>query len=420
MENSVQFVSKKSADFHKEYPTISPAFLHEIAIDIVKLTLNQLDGSLNNDMANKLLLSMNKLIHSNDETKKQLEHNQAFINAEYKNQLHSLNNQKMDEIKKAIDETIFNKTNSIISVKDIKMEETLTQISALVNKLENPTHKGKISENILYNTLLKYYTSAEIELVANVKETCDIKIRRYNKPIIIIENKNYNRNVPQDEVKKFMRDTEIQNCCGIFLSQNTGICNKDHFQIDIHNSNILIYVHNANNDAQHVITAIKIIDHIKNTLDTLNINKENISVDKYTLEDINKEFQQVIQQKHVLTKCLKDFQGKMQKEIDEIKLPSLHDLLAKFFAFSVDGIICKYCNKPLKNQSALSAHLRGSGECATKKQLEDQQIHTSSNQSSNTDLTNDVSVTEQPITEIIADENNQHCKKSKKKNSTPT
>jgi hypothetical protein len=53
--------------------------------------------------------------------------------------------------------------------------------------------------------------------------------------ILLFENKNYDKNVGQEEVRKFLRDVENQNCSGIMLAQHFGIVNKDNFEIEIHN-----------------------------------------------------------------------------------------------------------------------------------------------------------------------------------------
>lgn len=369
----ISFDSKKSYDFHKEYPNLSPAFIHELAIDLTKQCLNNLDGSLNNDLATKLFTTINNLIKSNNETKKQLLENQTTLKEEYKTQLSYLNNQKLDEIKKAIDETAFTKLNSIIASDNIKLDETLNKIKTFINKLENSTTKGAFSEEIMLNALTAKFKTAEIENVSKTKESCDFKFMRKDKPLILIENKCYTQNVPKIEVEKFLRDTDINNCSGILLSQTSGICNKNHFQMDLHNGNILIYIHDVNYNAELVENAVNIIDHVKESLQNIiGNNIENINIDNNTLNQINKEFQQIMQQKQVLTKCVKDFQLKLQKEIDDIKMPCLFDILSKHFAFSNDiTIICKYCKKIQKNQQALSAHLRGNGECAIKKQTED-------------------------------------------------
>lgn len=369
----ISFDSKKSFEFHKEYPNLSPAFIHELAIDLTKKCLNSLDGSLNNDVAAKLFNSVNALIKSNNETKKQLIDNQNSLSNEYKNQMNYLNNQKLDEIKKAIDETAFTKLNSVVASDNTKLDETLNKIKIFMNKLENSTTKGSFSEDIMRNILTSKFKTAEIEDVSKTKECCDFKFIRKDKPVILIENKCYSQNVPKIEVEKFIRDIDINNCCGILLSQTSGICNKNHFQMDLHNGNILIYIHDVNYNAELVENAVNMIDHIKTSLQTIvGNNSESISIDNHTLNEINKEFQQVIQQKQVLSKCVKDFQIKLQKEIDDIKMPCLFDILSKHFAFSNDNtIVCKYCKKIQKNQQALSAHLRGNGECAIKKQLED-------------------------------------------------
>jgi ligand-binding sensor domain-containing protein len=53
-----------------------------------------------------------------------------------------------------------------------------------------------------------------------------------DKPTILFENKDYNRNVSTDEILKFERDIQKQQHHGIFISQKTPITFKDNFQID--------------------------------------------------------------------------------------------------------------------------------------------------------------------------------------------
>jgi nucleoside-diphosphate-sugar epimerase len=47
---------------------------------------------------------------------------------------------------------------------------------------------------------------------------------------ILIENKLWGRSVVQAEVVKFIRDIDVQKCCGIFLSQNGKITTKENFE----------------------------------------------------------------------------------------------------------------------------------------------------------------------------------------------
>ena len=90
----------------------------------------------------------------------------------------------------------------------------------------------------------------------------------------MIENKDWGKNVVQEEVKKFIHDIETQNCSGVFLSQNYGIANKENFEINIHDGNVLIYVHEANNDPEKIKLAIDIIDHFKARINDFKLDKK--------------------------------------------------------------------------------------------------------------------------------------------------
>lgn len=262
---------------------------------------------------------------------------------------------KMDSVREI--STVSGKTTQILE----------NSVGNLLKKFENSSIKGKMSENLIQNIIHDLYPTANIESVANTKETGDIMMRRAHKPTILIENKLWNRSVVQSEVSKFIRDIEKQNCCGVFLSQNNKITTKNNFEINIHNGNVLIYLHHVNNDPDKIKMAIDIVDYFKAKLDDFSDDSvdaiENIS--KETLEYINLEFQQFITAKSTLIKITKDFNKKLLRQIDELKLPSLEDYLAKKYSFSSNKFVCEYCGFVGKNQQSKSAHLRG---CFKKKQ----------------------------------------------------
>jgi len=237
-------------------------------------------------------------------------------------------------------------------------------VSELLKKMEISSCKGKVSENIVYNILQNLYPSGQIDSVGTQKETGDIILRRVNKPTILIENKNWDRNVVQEEVKKFIHDVELQNCCGLFLSQNCGVATKENFEINIHNNNVLIYVHEVNNDAEKIKLAISIIDHFKSKLDELD-NKDDVDfISKELLEEINREYQILCGQKLIMIKLIKETNNKLIRQMEEFNIPSLEDYLSKRFAFSTSKYTCEYCQYPAKNMQSLSAHHRG---CSAKK-----------------------------------------------------
>ena len=244
-------------------------------------------------------------------------------------------------------------------------------VCEVLKKMENSSAKGKMSENMLFNALVALYPCAQIDSVGTTKETGDIIISRKDRPRILVENKNWDKNVVQEEVKKFLHDVEQQNCCGLFLAQNYGIANKEDFEINIHNGNVLVYVHQAKNDPDKIKVAISIIDHLKSRLDEMSSDKLNSDVDticKERLDNINQEYQAFVAQKLAIMKHVRDFQTKLCKMIDDVRLPSLEEHLSTRYATSNSKYTCQFCEAfQAKNQQALSAHHRG---CAKKKLID--------------------------------------------------
>ena len=260
--------------------------------------------------------------------------------------------------------------NQLNYLKDISTSSHQTNsllnqnVSELLKKMEISSCKGKVSENVVFNILQNLYPSGQVDSVGTQKETGDIILRRLNKPTILIENKNWDRNVVQEEVKKFIHDVETQNCCGLFLSQNCGVATKENFEINIHNNNVLVYVHEVNNDAEKIKLAISIIDHFKSKLDELD-NKDDVDIiSKELLEEINREYQVLCGQKLIMIKLIKETNNKLIKQMEDFNIPSLEDYLSKRFAFSTSKYTCEYCQYPAKNMQSLSAHHRG---CSVKK-----------------------------------------------------
>ena len=239
-----------------------------------------------------------------------------------------------------------------------------SSVSELLKKLENSSAKGKMSENILVNILHSLYPASQIDHVGQTKETGDVIITRKGKPKILVENKDWGKNVVQEEVKKFIHDIETQKCSGIFLSQNYGIANKENYEINIHDGNVLVYVHETKNDPEKIKIAIDIVDHIKEQLDELDSDEEVDSISKEKLASINSEFQAFVSSKLSLIKLVKDFNQKALRQIEDIKIPSLEEYLSTRFATSSSKYVCEYCNFIAKNAAAKSAHLRG---CSVKK-----------------------------------------------------
>lgn len=230
----------------------------------------------------------------------------------------------------------------------------------LLTKFENSSAKGKMSENLLMSVLESLFPSAEIDSVGQTKETGDFMVNRINKPKILVENKLWTRPVIQSEVIKFIRDIETQKCCGVFLSQNGKITTKKNFEINIHNGNVLVYVHDVHNEPEKIQIAVDIIDHLKDKLDEFqDETSDTDSMPKETVEYINAEYQSFAAAKLGLIKLVKDFNKNFTRQVDDIKMPTLEDYLSTKFSFSSNKFVCDYCDFVGKNQQSKSAHMRG-------------------------------------------------------------
>lgn len=196
-----------------------------------------------------------------------------------------------------------------------------------LNKFVSGNFKGKVSEHKLQNVLNNTFPSYNIiDSTHNSSYKGDFVIERPSNVDIIIENKDYNINVGKAQIEKFIRDCELHNCHGIFLSQSSGIVKKDNFQIDIINTNkILIYIHNVNYDGDKIKLAYNILNIISDKI--IDNPTGNYNIDKNTMDNILLEYKNLKNVKDNLLKNLKDYYKKHLTEINNIEFESLEKYL---------------------------------------------------------------------------------------------
>ena len=240
---------------------------------------------------------------------------------------------------------------NLISLRDDSnnsmMDKTINDLSEFLGKYKNSSYKGQFGEIQLETVLNQMLPSAEVLNTTGIKASCDFRINRTNHPTVLIETKNYDRNVTLDEVKKFIRDIEQQKCHGVFLSQHSGITSKQNFQIDIKGTNILVYVHNVDYSPQIIKIAIDIIDSLSEKLAALEEDSEEICIPKETIDEINREYSKYIERKSAIIDLLKDFHKKINNELDEMKFPCLSKYLVSKCGTILNNenetILCNIC-----------------------------------------------------------------------------
>ena len=239
------------------------------------------------------------------------------------------------------------------------MEQKQLQFSLtkLLENMGNSSAKGRISENTVFNILQEMYPTAEIEYTGTETGKGDILLKRNNKFDIMIENKDYARNVNQKEVDKFKRDAENINCSAILLSQKYGIVEKENYQIEVVNNNIYIYIHNVEYSAEKIKIAIDIIDHFKKEMV---ITEKNINMDNLTLNSINEEYSQFIVNKLLQINTIEVFNKNIIKTINEMKLPSIEKYLANCGCTreTIKVWNCIFCERIFTTEKGLGNHNR--------------------------------------------------------------
>jgi len=228
-------------------------------------------------------------------------------------------------------------------IKNIIMQtNTNDELLKYINKYNNSSIKGNLGENKLEEILIEQFPSSEIINTSNFTGKCDFSIKRKNKDDVLIETKDYNYNVKISETEKFIRDCTNNNTHGIFLSQNSGIVNKDNYQIDFHNGKILIYIHNVNYEKYKISIGMKIIDLLSQKL--ISLNESNINITPEIFKNINDEYQIFMTIKSRMIIDLKDFYKKSMDNFIKMSLPELERILSKYYSNNKKNMyVCEIC-----------------------------------------------------------------------------
>jgi hypothetical protein len=258
-----------------------------------------------------------------------------------------------------INSTINEKLGGIhsIGVIQTKIAENVTSI---INKFNNSSSKGNFSEHSLMEILTFLYPYGNVEHVGNkVSNSGDIHLNRKDKPMIIFENKEYEKTVVQSEVDKFVNNVVANKCDGIMMSQSSQIIFKDDFEINFNGDSILVYICNVNYDVSKIRTAISIIDHLKEKKESIQNRECSIVISNDEIEVINREYNILINQKKCIIRTLTDCFNRNIEEIRQLRVPALECILQKQFGIKLsDEETCPYCQKVCKNKAGISAHLK--------------------------------------------------------------
>ena len=263
-------------------------------------------------------------------------------------------------------------TQSISGMRDITAQQWntqgkfITEMSDYITKSKNISLKGAQSELRLSTIMNQMFPTGEIINNTGKTASCDFLLKREGKPNIVFENKDYETNIYIEEIRKFIRDIEMVNTHGIFLSQKSGIASRANYQIEFNKGNILVYLHNVDYSKEKIQIAVDIIDNLSLKMEELDFSEDENTISKEVLEEINREFQAFATQKDSLIGVIKDSNRKMLQQVDEMKFPSIEKYLSTKYASTANitkltnQYRCEICNVFIANSiKSMSAHKRG-------------------------------------------------------------
>ena len=201
------------------------------------------------------------------------------------NQIHLQENEKT-KLYKTINDEFYSKilskeqlweakTERIRKEYEEKLEKERERTAACILTTKHSTIKGQAGEEFTQHELNRRFPTAEIEDTHKQPGRGDF-ILRENDFTMLIETKNYKKNVTKPEIEKFYRDMAINNDiqCGLFLSLKSGICNRDDLHLEVIDGKPIIFVHNCLKNMENIDFAVRIFKLVLNT-DSIDLsNKE--------------------------------------------------------------------------------------------------------------------------------------------------
>jgi hypothetical protein len=245
-------------------------------------------------------------------------------------------------------------------------------VGELLRKFENSSSKGRMSENVLLGALQRLYPSAQLEYVGATKESGDIVLARRGKSTILFENKCYDSTVGKAEVDKFYRDVCAQKCCGILLSQKSGVAHRENFEIELCGGKTVLFMHFVEYCPDKIRAAVDMVDHFQAKLDELAVSSSaetsrdvRVAVDE--MSEINAGYREFAESRLAHIRCIKECHQKLVAQAEAMAIPAIDRLLERVFTTSIvsrEDTTCVYCGYVAKSKGGLRTHLRS---CAVPK-----------------------------------------------------
>lgn len=275
----------------------------------------------------------------------------------FNEKIQNVNQRSINDLDKRIIDTVASLNNNVINsiqnhTQINRIQETLMVLNN--NFTNNSSRKGAMTEQILHKNLLAAFPDSEVLNSSSVSHAGDIQIKREGRPDILIDSKHFeSTNVPKCDLEKFQSDCKLNNCSGILACSFSGIANKKHFEIDIVDGRIYVYISNHQFDSTLFQLAVRIIYGIHGIIKEHKT--DNIMLERQLFERLKVEFTY--------------FNQTLQTHLDAIKtsINSISQLsmsqLDNFFKRSnfnneLKKFSCTFCSTGFSSAKAMTKHMK--------------------------------------------------------------
>ena len=201
-----------------------------------------------------------------------------------------------------------------------RIDEYRKQMEQFQKINENSTLKGQKGEDIMYNILIEHFPGCQIDTHTS-KEG-----HKGDFSIIddthrgMIESKNYKKNVPKNEIKKFYNDIENNNDIdfAILCSLKSGVANKPNdFTLEFICGKPVIFLHKVKDNKKSVLLAYTICKLILKNMQCFDITKEENQIKiKQIVKTYLQNHKKIISQVNDFNKTMNLM---LNKQIDDFK-----------------------------------------------------------------------------------------------------
>ena len=219
--------------------------------------------------------------------------------------IHKLNKTLFDKVKAEV-ESVRVDYEARLAEATVREKEARDTLAAMVVRKTKSTTKGADGEATVAELLHSHFPTAEVEDCSAQSGLGDFVLLDGD-ICMMVEAKNYKRNVAKAEIEKFMRDMENNPSytCGILVSLESGVSGYADFTLATVASRPVIFLHNVADNPDKLRYAYSVFEMV-HSIENLDLGKQSV------LEAVNRE----IADKQRRTRALRTLAAKQLGEID--------------------------------------------------------------------------------------------------------